>query len=155
MGASCALDDAGAAYCWGTNGFGEVGVGDLDEHLAPTAVAGGHTFTQLGVGFNFVCGLDATGAAWCWGTNALGTIGKGSSADFQVIPAAVSGGHAFTEIAVGGEHACGLTAAGDAWCWGYNIFGELGDGTTTDSNVPVQVIGGLTFSDLGLGSYHS
>ena len=155
MCASCALDDAGAAYCWGANGFGEVGVGDLDEHLAPTAVAGGHTFTQLGVGFNFACGLDAAGSAWCWGTNALGTIGDGSSSDFQVTPAAVSGGHAFTDIAVGGEHTCGLTAAGDAWCWGYNFFGELGDGTTTDSNVPVQVIGGLTFSDLGLGSYHS
>lgn len=154
-GATCALDGDGNAYCWGGNGNGEVGVGDLDPHLAPTAVAGDHTFTQLGAGFSFVCGLDDAGSAWCWGLNVVGQIGNGSAADFQVIPAAVSGGLTFDQIAVGGDHACGLVAGGDAWCWGYNLFGQLGDGTTTDSNVPVQVTGGLTFESLGLGSYHT
>lgn len=154
-GASCALDRDGDAYCWGVNSHGEAGVGDQEPHLAPTAVSGGHTFTQLQIGATFTCGLDDAGAAWCWGLNVVGQIGNGSSSQFHDTPEAVSGGHTFTEIAVGGDHACALTAAGAVWCWGYNFYGQLGDGTTTGSNVPVQVTGDVIFESIGLGYFHS
>jgi alpha-tubulin suppressor-like RCC1 family protein len=154
-GASCALDRDGEAYCWGNNFHGEAGVGDFEPHLVPTGVSGGHTFVQLQVGENFACGLDDAGAAWCWGLNVVGQIGNGSSSHLHATPEAVSGGHTFTEIAVGGDHACAITAAGFAWCWGYNIDGQLGDGTTTNSDEPVPVTGGVIFESIGLGGYHS
>jgi alpha-tubulin suppressor-like RCC1 family protein len=47
----------------------------------------------------------------------------------------------FSELSAGQFYTCGLTVAGVAYCWGYNVYGELGDGTTTTRNVPVGVVG--------------
>ncbi len=152
---SCGLDQDGKAYCWGANGSGEVGMGGFGPKLAPTAVADNHEFTQLVAGFDFVCGLDTAGSAWCWGNNTSGELGIGVAADFATKPNQVAGGQAFTALTAGGSHACGLTMGGQAWCWGYNLFGQLGDGSTASSGVPVLVTGGLTFASLGAGSYHT
>ena len=54
-------------------------------------------------------------------------------------PSPVSGGHTFTTLSAGRLHTCGVTPEGLVYCWGLNSFGELGDGTTIDRNVPVQV----------------
>jgi alpha-tubulin suppressor-like RCC1 family protein len=56
---------------------------------------------------------------------------------------------------VGGAHACGLTSDGSAFCWGNNSFGQLGDSTTIQRDVPTAVAGGLKFSALSAGYAHT
>ena len=54
-------------------------------------------------------------------------------------------------------HTCGITTSGAAFCWGDNLFGELGnnDGSTTKRTTPVAVFGGLTFSAISANEYHT
>lgn len=184
---TCALTQAGAAYCWGTNVFGQLGVGTTNgpEHCStymiegnscstkPVAVAGGRTFTAIEAGYNHSCALSATGAAFCWGWNHSGVLGDGSALQqAHPGPVQVAGGLSFAAITVGGFHNCGLTADGSAYCWGMNDYGQLGVGTATGpevcthplnpeygrtncSNTPVPVAGGLRFSAIGAGFYHT
>jgi alpha-tubulin suppressor-like RCC1 family protein len=146
---SCGLTVEGQAYCWGTNSV------DGTRLTTPTAIAGGLTFTRLAAGMGHTCGLTSAGAAYCWGDNRRGQLGDGTTNSTSA-PRPVSGGHVFREIAAGADHTCALTASGAAYCWGGNNFGDaggyLGDGTITDRLVPTQVLGGLTFQALSLGS---
>ena len=67
----------------------------------------------------------------------------------------VFGGLSFALLTAGFNHSCGLTTGGNAYCWGSNSEGQLGDGTTTDRLIPVPVTGGLIFASLVLGDRHS
>jgi alpha-tubulin suppressor-like RCC1 family protein len=70
-------------------------------------------------------------------------------------PTPVSGGLTFTSLSAGNLHACGLTAAGAAYCWGANESGQLGDASTTDRASPVVVAGGHTFAAISPGRDHT
>jgi alpha-tubulin suppressor-like RCC1 family protein len=171
---ACMLTDAGAAYCLGVNYHGNLGatagqpcgIAVQNYPCTDTAVAvtGGLAFTSLSVGGFQVCGLTAAGAAYCWGANDSGQLGNGISGDDVASPAAVAGGLHFASIKVVsscfvavncGAHSCALTAAGQAYCWGANSYGQLGDGTTVDSRVPVAVTGSLTFKSIAVGGVHT
>ncbi|CAN5389525.1 hypothetical protein BH09GEM1_BH09GEM1_38910 [soil metagenome] len=101
-----------------------------------------------------ICRLNAAGAAYCWGGNVQGQVGDGSNST-RIVPTAVSAGITFASLARNDValHNCGLTAAGAAYCWGNNDAGQLGNGTQTNSNVPVAVSGGLSFTSLGSSPY--
>jgi alpha-tubulin suppressor-like RCC1 family protein len=162
---TCALTPLGAAWCWGDNTYLALGnpsiSGTVQINPTPTAVAGGLTFAALTAGNGTTCGLTDAGAAYCWGTNSSGQLG--TAADLGVArasPEAVSGGLQFTEIRAGGVQTCGLTSGGVGYCWGSNLFGELG--TTTNAGVmpsnnptPEAVGGGLTFATLATGVQHT
>jgi alpha-tubulin suppressor-like RCC1 family protein len=152
---TCALTSGGAAYCWGWNANGQIGDGTATSRLTPTPVAGGLTFTSLALGGAHTCALTSGGAAYCWGANDFGQLGDGNATS-RLTPTPVAGGLTFTSLALGGGHTCGLTSGGAAYCWGNNQLGELGDGTLGTSRLtPTPVAGGLPFTSLALGEFHT
>ena len=157
---TCGLTSGGAAWCWGRNNSGQLGDGTTaPSRTTPVAVVmpAGATFQQIAPGGSdfrgFTCGVTSSGTTYCWGSNARGQLGQGTR-DFtrHPLPAPASGSLAFTLLATGfGDHACGRTVAGAAYCWGGNTDGALGDGSTADSFLPLAVSGGLSFQKLATG----
>lgn len=154
---TCGLTSAGAAYCWGYNEFGSLGIGTKTAQATPTPVSGGLTFASIAAGGWLTCGLTTTGDAYCWGADPVGAIGDGSSdTTSRLVPTKVTGGLKFTSLITGGLQTCGLTNLGDAYCWGQDAEGELGDGTPTGSRPsPTPVSGGLKFATLTAGNSHT
>ncbi len=153
-GHTCGVTPTGAAYCWGYNGYGELGTGNGTTSYVPVAVRGGLQFATVRVGSSSSCGVTTAGVGYCWGFNADGELGDGGTTATQV-PTAVSGALSLTAVTSGAFHSCALTTTGAAYCWGANNFGQLGNGTLTSSVVPVAVSGGLTFSQLAAGGTYT
>ena len=147
---TCGISTNGSTYCWGNNGYGELGNGTVPPNTAiiPTLVAGGITFNAVAAGRFHTCGLSTLGDAYCWGWNILGQIGTGTTAD-ATVPTAVIGGLKFSALAVGQYHSCGLTPTGAAYCWG-----QSDDGNTAITT-PTAVPGGITFAAITAGGIHN
>ena len=151
---ACALTTGGAAWCWGSNANNELGAPSAGScpgacSATPLAVTGGFVFSTITAGVRHSCGLTGAGAAFCWGgTDGLALLGNGTLAGLAPAPTPVSGGLTLKDIASDGPAACALTTAGQAYCWGNNIVGQIGDGTTLTRTVPTPVSGGHTFARL-------
>jgi alpha-tubulin suppressor-like RCC1 family protein len=206
---TCGLAVGGAVFCWGHNYSGELGDGTTDLGLTPVKVmgsgAGPLVFTEVSVGggrtcgvtsdhavycwgfggsktpvqvagsgapplsFTSVnarrlhsCGLTSDGAVYCWGNDAQGQLGDGTTTTSDA-PVQVQGSGTaplvFSSISLGDSHSCGVTDSGAAYCWGFNLFGQLGDGSTTDRSAPVKVVGSgtapLVFTTVAGGEGHT
>ncbi len=139
---SCAVDNAGGTYCWGQNSDGQVGIGTNDAKvLVPTLVASLTVpMHDVRAGDNFTCALSQSGSVACWGQGDSGRLGNGSDAE-SLAPVWVTGlsdGNV-TQLEVGWSSSCAAVQGGSLYCWGRNNVGQLGIGTTEDSNVPVEV----------------
>lgn len=154
----CALTAEGKAYCWGGNQWGQLGNGSTNsESQVPVAVSGNLTFREIAAGAWTTCGITTANAAYCWGYGADGQLGIGSNLQVANTPRQVAGSYQWQSIAAGTKHACGITAAGKAYCWGLNESGQLGDGTKQAVMrwVPVAVAGALTFKQISAGDRHT
>ena len=158
---TCGLSVGGAAYCWGYNADGNLGTGTTTYRIPmPVSVVGGITFAHLSAGDTHTCALTPSGTAYCWGSNGVGQLGSpiqpcSEGGLCSATPQPVAGGLTFTSISAGANHTCGVTSNSVLYCWGYNAYGQLGDGTTQDRAVPVAVVGGVEFSFVSAGFTHS
>jgi alpha-tubulin suppressor-like RCC1 family protein len=167
---TCGLTTRGAAYCWGYNGSrGQLGDGTTTTASGvngPQRVIGGHRFQALQVGSDGACGLTTRGQTYCWGDNSSdGELGDGTTTSSGVNgPQRVIGGIRFASFPVvsGEEHRCALTARGEAYCWGSNDSGQIGDGSGTGAATsellamgPRRVIGGLRFTSISVSEDRS
>lgn len=126
----------------------------LFSQLSNNSFASTNADGTLGLGASS-CMVTATGTVQCWGDNTYGQLGNGITSSSS-LPVAVTGLANIKAVSVGSlGHACAVTNAGTVWCWGNNGSGELGNGTTTSSNVPVQVIGLNNITSISLGHQHS
>jgi alpha-tubulin suppressor-like RCC1 family protein len=139
---TCVVTRAGAAKCWGSNYDGQLGNGGHQDSFRAVDVTGlGADVAKVSLGGSYACALTVHGAVKCWGANAMGQLGNGNTVA-QTAPVDVIGlGSGITSLATGADHACALTNDGKVKCWGANDLGQLGDGTTTASTVPVNVHG--------------
>ncbi|MDX1394748.1 MAG: hypothetical protein R3195_10155 [Gemmatimonadota bacterium] len=143
----------GRTYCWGGYASGQVGHGrvqggDPGQSL-PVPTLGTMSFRQVSGGADHACGTTPTRRTFCWGAQVAGRLGNGTrDSDTLPIPVALVGPRLDT-VAVGRAHACGIGDEGEAFCWGSDIFGQLGDGPTPHlddfSPEPVLVAGGIAF----------
>jgi alpha-tubulin suppressor-like RCC1 family protein len=155
---TCALSDAGAAYCWGAGGNGRLGDGTGVPRDSPVAVSPpGATLVAISAGGEHTCALSNTGAAYCWGADGSGQLGDGGSNTDALAPVAVASGAVLRQVTAGAEHTCALSDAGAAYCWGAGGNGRLGDGTSTERQSPVAVTmaGGTVLAMVSAGTGHT
>lgn len=141
---TCALTNIGGVKCWGPGIVGDgtsPGPG-LGPHLTPTDVVGlSSGIIAISAGEFHACAVTATGGAKCWGSNLSGALGDGTWND-RLTPVDVAGlTSGVAAISAGDTHTCALTSAGGVKCWGTNVNGAIGDGTTADRLVPTPVVG--------------
>ena len=143
-------------YAYGYNGVGQLGDNSVVTRSPPTAVVGGHSFTQVTCSGDtsdrgLSGALKADGSVWMWGYNAYGQLGDNSTTS-RSSPVSVVGGHSFIQISSGGaRETAALKADGTVYCWGYNSNGQLGDNSTTNRSSPVSVVGGHSFIQVSAG----
>ena len=155
-----ALTNAGTVVAWGHNADGQLGDGSTTDSATPVAVQlpAGVTVTAVSAGAFANDALTTTGAIEAWGANYYGQLGDGSTTG-STVPVTVSlpGGAVATSVSAGGSHTLALTSTGAVFAWGRNADGQLGDGSTTDSAVPVPVRlpAGVTVIAIAAGAGHS
>jgi alpha-tubulin suppressor-like RCC1 family protein len=151
---TCAMNASGSVYCWGGNANGQLGIGSSDaSRSTPVAVAG--SAARLSAGALHNCMVTTAGGVRCWGDNSAGQLGTGAAGNASS-PVDASGlGTGINSVAAGGLHTCVLTSGNAVRCFGRNAEGQLGNGTTTNSNVAVNVTGISGVTAIGTGFTHS
>jgi alpha-tubulin suppressor-like RCC1 family protein len=166
---SVALRADGTVWAWGGNFQGELGNGTGASSRLPVQVKDGLGFlssvVSISAGGYTTLALKSDGTVWAWGDNAFGQLGNGTNVDsnlaVQVMDTGGSGVLAgVTAVSSGATFSLALKVDGTVWAWGHNPNGELGNGTFTASNLPVQVrvstgvfLSGI--SGIAAGAWHS
>ncbi len=140
---TCALNQSGQIYCWGSNKDGKLGAGSNNSYSdrALSVIGLENAFVQVSAGGSHTCALDNAGKVWCWGDGKDGQTGQGNFED-QSVPVMVNGLQTpAIKISSGWYHVCVQTIEGKVNCWGKNTKGQLGNASTVSQAKPVPVVG--------------
>jgi alpha-tubulin suppressor-like RCC1 family protein len=156
-----ALDAGGSAYAWGRNNGGQLGNGTTTGSAVPVQVQAPAGVSLSGLsagGIAYTLGIGSDGNAYAWGAQSTGLLGNGTGVGSTVpTPVSTPAGVTFTQVSAGLIHALALGSDGNAYAWGSNAWGMLGNGTNTSSSVPVQVQApaGVTFTQVSASGTQS
>jgi alpha-tubulin suppressor-like RCC1 family protein len=166
---SLALCSDGTLAAWGYNNYGQLGIGNTTNSNLPVAVnttgaLAGKTVIAVAAGDSHVLALCSDGTLGAWGYNGNGQLGNGNTSQSNV-PVAVStsgvlSGKTVAAVAAGDSHSLALCSDGTLAAWGYNSSGQLGNGHTTSSSLPLAVdrtgvLAGKTLAAVAAGGSHS
>jgi alpha-tubulin suppressor-like RCC1 family protein len=140
---TCALMNSGEVKCWGETFLDVNNDGIDDSGSTPTTVTGIPQDIEAisAGGGKYACVVSATSGVWCWGQNTSGQLADGSNVDRLIPVQATSLPSSIKSLSTGSNHSCAVMSTGGVKCWGSNANGKLGDGTTNNSNIPVDVLG--------------
>ena len=169
---SLALATDGTIYAWGKNEYGQLGNDSTINSPVPVAVKttgtpmDGKKIIQIHAGYEHSLALASDGTVYAWGRNNYGQLGKNDATDAH-IPAAVRtlgtpmAGKIIVQLAAGNSQSIALASDGTVYTWGWNQYGQLGNGTTMNSRIPVAVVtagtplAGKTISQIAAGNAHA
>ena len=154
---TCTLVGDGTMQCWGSNYTGQLGDGTMGGFaVAPQLVHNIAGAIKPVPGGWFTCAILSDHTAQCWGRNQDGQVGNGDATTDVALPVPVQGLGPIADLAAGGYHTCALMNDSTVRCWGRNVRGQVGDGTTnTPILQPTAVTGLSNVAALSLGGYHS
>jgi alpha-tubulin suppressor-like RCC1 family protein len=134
--ATCVLSEDSSIWCWGSNAFGELGLGTADAaaHPTPTQIPGSKDFYMLAAGGNHFCAATWNGEVSCWGSNAQGQTGNGTVGGISASPVKVGGVAKLKSLTAGANFTCANLGTTKVMCWGANDKGQLGSGTAGASS---------------------
>jgi alpha-tubulin suppressor-like RCC1 family protein len=124
---SCALDEGGHVWCWGSGAGGRLGTEAETDALAPVMVGGLAGARAVAAGGAHTCAVTEKRTVLCWGANDDGQLGNDDTLSSWT-PVAVTGLTEVEQLGAGVAHTCARRAGGEVWCWGANFAGQLGDG---------------------------
>ena len=146
---SCGIKQDGSLWCWGRDHLGQLGDGGTaSDKYIPTPVAENGPWIDVSPSNEVTCAVKADGTAWCWGN---GTVSRLNGTPQKPMPVRDPG--PWRSMSTFTTHICGVKVDGSAWCWGANTNGELGNGTVTAADTPVQVNGGSNWVALDVGEF--
>jgi alpha-tubulin suppressor-like RCC1 family protein len=151
---TCGITTDNRAYCWGSNGWGQLGDGTRENRSRPVAVAGGLRFHQVSAGgWDHTCGVTTDFKLYCWGSG--GNLGDGTT-NPSSIPVPAAGARPYLQVDAGIGHTCAIGSTDrHVYCWGGNNAGQLGNGTNTGSTRPVPVADTRRFRQVAAGDAHT
>ena len=134
----CALKTDGTVWCWGYNGYGQLGTGNTSNYTTPQRVQNLSNVVKIGGGYQNTYAIKEDGTVWAWGTGSTYANGDGTTTQ-RTTPVQVSNLSHVVDVAGRYQGACALKSDGTVWCWGYGSHGENGDGSNSHRSTPVQV----------------
>ncbi|HKU62195.1 MAG TPA: hypothetical protein VJQ44_13310, partial [Gemmatimonadales bacterium] len=136
---TCGVTTAMRLYCW-------------DESLVPAEVPGGRKYKTVSVGYEHTCAVNQYDVAFCWGSDQFGQLGTGPGDGSTNTPTRVVGGHRWRRVFAGASETCGATLDDKGYCWGRNVFGEVGNGVPDLRRPePTLIAGGLSWRQVRPG----
>ncbi|MDB6021948.1 MAG: rcc, partial [Pedosphaera sp.] len=135
-----ALKSDGTVWGWGYNQYGQLGIGSTAVTLAPAQVIGLTNPATISAGYTTSLALMSNGTVRVWGTGRKGELGQGSFGDHSYSPIQVTGLSNVISVSASFQEPEALKSDGTIWMWGWNNYGQLGNGTTNDTNFPGQVL---------------
>lgn len=155
---SCAIIAGGKVACWGNGINGALGNVMLTNANSPEAriIPGVEGAIALSAGTDFACAVLQDQTVRCWGSNDAGKLGGGEAVGAKSgYPTTVLGLTGVTAVASGDTFACAI-ASGAVWCWGSNLWDELGtNGVPTSSAKPMKMPGLTNVTALAAGTQHA
>lgn len=155
------LKSDGTVWASGYNGHGELGDGTTTDKNAPIMVSGLSGVVQIAAGSYQSFAIKFDGTVWAWGDNESGQLGDGTTTN-RTVPVQVVGVSRIVQVAAGGwwgnaanAHTLMLKSDGTVWGCGWNVHGQLGDGTTNNRSVPAQIASLSGVTQISAGAYHS
>jgi alpha-tubulin suppressor-like RCC1 family protein len=143
----------GTLWSWGYNYYGQLGNGMAEDTFSPVQVGTDTTWTDIAVGTYHVLALKSAGTLWAWGSCSYGQLGNGVAGYNVSSPVQIGALTNWSSISANTYSSGATRSDGTLWMWGYNYYGQLGDGTTTSKSSPVQV--GTGWAKVGCGSSHT
>lgn len=154
---TCGLTLEGTVWCWGDDAEGQAGQGAVTIKAAPAQVPALADVIALAAGASHTCALQRGGDVLCWGRQLGGAVDAEmcNGTPCHRAPTRVGGLPASEAIASGAGRSCAVTEDHEAWCWGSNLYGPLGDGTGDDRPTPARVVGLDGVREIATGDVHS
>ena len=153
---SLALKSDGTVWAWGDGSTGQLGLGSTRPSLVPQRVAGLEGITEIAAGDRHSLAFRASDhKLWLWGSNDAGQLGLDQNVERAERPVEFTSEVEVASARAGGIHTLLLDTSGQLWAFGSNIYGQLGDGSTEDSHVPVKVGVPTPVTSFSAGQYHN